>query len=179
MKYIALLRGINVGGNNKISMRELKTCFENAGLQNVITYINSGNILFDCDELDTLAIAMKCEKAIEQQFKLAIRLALIDAYTLKDAMEHTPVWWGSDQSSNHNVLFVIAPATVDEVLSDIGEIRPEYEKISYHSSLIFWSVQIQGISRARWSKIVGTNAYKNVTVRNANTAIRLLELAFS
>lgn len=47
MKYIALLRGINVGGKNKISMSDLKEGFENAGFRNTRTYINSGNVIFD------------------------------------------------------------------------------------------------------------------------------------
>ena len=47
MKFIALLRGINVGGNNKVSMSELKVIFEQAGMQNVSTYINSGNVIFE------------------------------------------------------------------------------------------------------------------------------------
>ncbi len=50
MKYIALLRGINVGGKNKVSMNDLKLCFENAGFKNVVTYINSGNVIFDSEE---------------------------------------------------------------------------------------------------------------------------------
>jgi len=50
MKYIALLRGINVGGNNKVSMTDLRTCFEDIGFTNVRTYINSGNIFFESSE---------------------------------------------------------------------------------------------------------------------------------
>lgn len=179
MKYIALLRGVNVGGNNKISMRDLKTCFENAGFQNTMTYINSGNVLFDSDEEDASALAKKCEEIIERQFGFSIRLALIDANALKEALEHAPEWWGNDPDSKHNAIFLIEPAKAKDVVADVGAIKPEYERLDAYNEVIFWSAQIKTFSRTRWSKIVGTKAYQNVTIRNSNTAKQLLELAFS
>ena len=59
MKYVALLRGINVGGNNKVSMTELKTCLEEAGFENVSTYINSGNVLFESEANDAVKLAQR------------------------------------------------------------------------------------------------------------------------
>lgn len=179
MKYIALLRGINVGGNNKVPMSELKACFETAGFQNVTTYINSGNVLFDSDERDILLLAARCEKMIERQFGFPVRVALIEANALKEALEHAPSWWGGDPAAKHNAIFIIAPATAEEIMADVGAIKPEYERLDYYRQVIFWSAQIETFSRTRWSKIVGTGAYQNVTIRNSNTAKRLLELAFS
>lgn len=55
-RFVALLRGINVGGNNIIKMADLKTCFEEMGFANVVTYIQSGNVLFDSNETDQLKL---------------------------------------------------------------------------------------------------------------------------
>lgn len=63
MNYVALLRGVNVGGKNKVSMSELKVCFEDLGYQNVSTYINSGNILFTSSK-SAAALAKEIEATL-------------------------------------------------------------------------------------------------------------------
>jgi uncharacterized protein (DUF1697 family) len=176
MKYIALLRGVNVGGKNKVAMSALKTCFENAGFQNVMTYINSGNVIFDSIEHNIEKLMKKCEEILEKEFGFTITLALIDAGSLKEALDNAPQWWGSDPDAKHNAIFVIQPATAREVIEEAGEIKPEYEKLSAYKDIIFWSAPSETFSRTRWSKIVGTKAYKNITIRNANTTKKLLEL---
>ncbi|SHK99039.1 DUF1697 domain-containing protein [Desulforamulus aeronauticus] len=179
MKYIALLRGINVGGKNKVSMSDLKTCFENAGLLNTRTYINSGNVIFDSEEQDTTKLIKKCEEILEKEFGFPISLAIIDATTLKEALEHVPEWWGDDPNSKHNAIFVIQPATAKEIIADVGEIKPEDEQLYAYKEIIFWSAPLKTFSRTRWSKVVGTKAYQNITIRNANTTKKLLELVLS
>lgn len=176
MKFIALLRGINVGGNNIISMPTLKRCFEEVGFGNVVTYINSGNIIFDSDETDTARLVEMCEAAIEDCFGFHIICSVISADDLKAAMAQAPSWWGEDANSSHNALFAIAPTTAEEILSDIGEIKHEYEQVEVHEPIIFWSTPIATKGKTRYSKIAGTKAYKFVTIRNANTTKKLLEL---
>ena len=75
-KYIALLRGINVGGHNIIKMSNLKAVFERRGFQSVVTYINSGNIIFDSG-LDELSAKTVCEKLITEDFSLDIPVCVI------------------------------------------------------------------------------------------------------
>lgn len=176
MKYIALLRGINVGGKNKISMRDLKACFENAGFSNIMTYINSGNVIFDSEIESTTKLSKRCEGIIEEEFGFPIRVAIMDINTLKEALEHVPEWWGEDQNSKHNAIFVIQPATAKEVSEEVGEIKPEYEKIYVYKDIIFWSAPLKTFSRTQWSKVVGKKAYNHITIRNANTTKKLLEL---
>ncbi|MBR0599961.1 DUF1697 domain-containing protein [Sinanaerobacter chloroacetimidivorans] len=176
MRYIALLRGINVGGKNKVSMSDLKACFEHAGYQNVITYINSGNVLFDSEEQELRRLTEECAKMIEKEFGFPIGIVLIHVDTLKEALEHAPDWWDEDSESKHNAIFVIPPATAEEVIAEVGSIKPEYEKIAVCNEIIFWSAPLKTFSRTRWSKIVGTKTYRNITIRNANTAKKLLEV---
>ncbi len=179
MQYIALLRGINVGGKNKVPMSDLKNCFENAGFLNTMTYINSGNVIFDSEEQSTIMLVKKCEEIIQKEFGFPIRLALIDVSTLKDALDHIPEWWGDDSNSKHNAIFVIQPSNAKEVIINVGKIKPEYEQVYAYKEIIFWSAPLKTFSRTRWSKVVGTKAYQNITIRNANTTKRLLELALS
>ncbi len=178
-KYIALLRGINVGGKNSISMKDLKAAFEENGFANVTTYINSGNVLFDWDQTDEASLSECCEKIIEKSLGLSVRVTIITAEKLKAALSHAPSWWGADPEEKHNAIFVIPPATAEEVIAEVGEINPKYEKLDLYENVIFWSASFKYFSRTKWSKIVGTKAYQNVTIRNANTTRKLSELAFS
>lgn len=177
MKYIALLRGINVGGKNKLSMPELRSAFETHGFSEVSTYINSGNVLFSSDGTDVLALKEKCCALIQIHFQMDIPVAVISAQALTDALAHAPSWWNADKDSKHNAIFVIPPATPEAMCGQIGEIKPEYEQVDSYGSVIFWSAPAKTFSRTRWSKVAGSAAYGSITIRNANTAFKLAELA--
>jgi uncharacterized protein (DUF1697 family) len=178
MRYIALLRGVNVGGKNKVPMSDLKACFENAGFLNVRTYINSGNVIFDSEEQSIIKLAERCKEIMKSKFQFPINLALIEVNTLKEALEHAPEWWGDDANSKHNAIFVIQPAAAKEVIEEAGKVKPEYEQIYAYKEIIFWSAPMETFAHTRWSKVAGTKAYENITIRNANTTKKLLELAF-
>lgn len=176
MKYIALLRGINVGGNNKVAMADLKTCFEDAGLQNVTTYINSGNVIFESGMTNIAELITHCEQAIEKQFGFHVICSVIAAETLADALRHAPAWWNKGEAK-HNAIFVIAPRRAKDIAQEIGGANPEYEKVAVHEPVIFWSAPVETFSRTRYSKIVSSKAYQFVTIRNANTTLKLAELS--
>lgn len=175
-KYVCLLRGINVGGNNKIAMADLKELFREGGFDDVTSYINSGNILFSSEETDQDELKTTIEKLIAERFQTVIPVAVISAAELEAASAHVPEWWDRDPEEKHNALFVIPPATAEEVIAAVGETRPEYERIAYYGPVIFWSAKLKFFSRTRWSKIVGTPAYASVTIRNANTFKKLVRL---
>ena len=172
-KYVALLRGVNVGGKNKVAMPLLKAAFEKAGFSEVSTYINSGNIIFSAESTDILALQQKCRQAIMDAFQLDIAVAIISADDLREALDHAPIWWDKDRESKHNAIFVIAPANCDSVMASVGESKPEFEQVSHYGRVIFWSAPIKTFSKTRWSRIVSTSAYDSITIRNANTAKKL------
>ncbi len=176
-RYIALLRGVNVGGKNTISMKTLKELFEKNGFHEVLTYINSGNIIFSCENADLEGLKAHLEALILENFGLNIALLLISAEELRQALDNAPSWWDSDEASKHNAIFVIPPFSVEEIFARVGEIKPEYEKVGFHGRVIFWSAPLDTFSKTRWSKIVGTAVYEQVTIRNANTAKKLASLA--
>ena len=147
-----------------------------AGFQNVSTYINSGNVLFEHDKTDIVSLIAQCRESLEKEFGFPISLSVIDAPALKEALEHAPEWWGDDPESKHNAIFVIPPAAPDDIIAQVGAAKPEYEKVASYQNVIFWSAPLKTFSRTRWSKIVGTKAYQNITIRNATTTRKLLGL---
>lgn len=175
--YIALLRGVNVGGKNAVSMAVLKAALEEAGFSQVSTYINSGNVFFSCKETDVVDLQQKCRGVIMDRFGLDIALAVITAQELADALNHAPDWWDGDKESKHNAIFAIAPADAEAIITEVGATKPEYEKVAHHGRVVFWTAPLKTFSRTRWSKVVSTSAYSSVTIRNANTTKKLLQLS--
>lgn len=175
MVYIALLRGVNVGGKNRVPMKDLKETFLKIGFTNVSTYINSGNILFDTDSAMTeQELQNVCQQEIEAAFGFPVAVTIISVEALADAVQHAPKWWDNDPDYRHNTLFVIHPTTAEEVLLAIGEINEDLEKVAYYNNVIFWASSIDKRGYTRYAKIAGTKAYKQVTIRNANTTKKLL-----
>ena len=115
MKYIALLRGVNVGGKNKMIMADLKSSFERNGFQNVATYINSGNVIFDSDIADETTLKTVCEKRISADFDLNIPVCVISSADLREALAHAPKWWKKEPNTRHDAFFVIPPMTAAEI----------------------------------------------------------------
>lgn len=176
-KYIALLRGINVGGKNKIAMPLLKQIFEEIGFTEVVTYINSGNVVFSSDCLDRNELIKQCEAAIASKLSLTIPVNIVSASELAETLSHAPEWWDDDKDTIHYAIFLIPPISVEEVFAAVGEIKPEYEKIAHHERVIFWSAPAKTFAKSRWSKIASSSVNQQVTIRNANTVNKLLKLS--
>lgn len=176
-KYIALLRGVNVGGKNKVSMADLRRTFETYGFSDVSTYINSGNIFFTSDEDDSLTLKTICQNLIQEAFNLEIPVFVLPTEDLIAALDHAPEWWNQDKESINNVIFVIPPMTFGGLLAEIGEPKLEYEQILAHGNTIYWTAPLKTYSRSKWSHL-NTNAIKkHVTIRNANTMNKLVALS--
>lgn len=172
-RFICLMRGINVGGKNMVAMKALKDVFEELGFVGVQTYINSGNILFQSGLSEPMALQADIRNALKTSLNLDVDLMIIGAEELAEALAHAPKWWGVSPESKHNAIFVIPPATSEEIISGVGEVKPEYEKVAWYGQIIFWSAPLATFSRTRWSQIVKSKYYGSITIRNANTAKKL------
>jgi len=176
-KHIALLRGINVGGKNKIAMPVLKAAFEVAGFAEVSTYINSGNVIFSAERKDTAVLKQRCRQIIMDTFGLDIITVVISAEEYADTLNYAPDWWDNDAESKHNAIFVIKPISAAEVIKSVGETKPGYEQAASYGQVIFWSAPIKTFSQTRWAQMVSAKTlYNSITIRNANTAKKLLLL---
>lgn len=119
-KYIALLRGINVGGNNKVPMPELKKQFEQNGFTDVVTYINSGNVIFSSDNTNEEELKKECEILITDKFHLNIPVTIISGKDLSTALDNAPSWWNIEEmvvgSSIYNSITIRNANTINKLL---------------------------------------------------------------
>lgn len=175
MIYVALLRGINVGGNNKIDMKMLTATLARVGMKSVVTYINSGNVIF-VDELHTKTdITELLEKAIFEDFKLDIKVLIRSLDDFESMMKILPESWKNDKEMKSDILFLweeVDQETVDAKLV----INPQIDTVLYTPGEILWSVHKDNMTQSGLVKIVGTALYKKVTVRNVNTARKVYEI---
>lgn len=176
-KYVALLRGINVGGKNKISMGELKPAFEEYGFENVRTYINSGNVIFSSDIKDKLKLIKIIEAIIVEKFGLDIPVLVVSSKELKDLSKEIPDWWGNgDKEKSHNTIFVLPPKTSEHIVLKMGQANQGFENIKIHKNMILWSVELKKYSKSKWAQINSSVVSNDVTLRNANTTRKLISL---
>ena len=129
-RYIALLRGINISGKNKVPMAELKKGFETLAFVEVKTYLNSGNVIFSSDEDNIRKLTDKIEEMIKNQFGLDIPVFVLSREALEDILQNAPDWWGSENKEIYdNLIFIIPPAAFSDVYNEIGEPKKELERI--------------------------------------------------
>ncbi|WP_214626038.1 DUF1697 domain-containing protein [Paenibacillus agaridevorans] len=175
MVYIALLRGINVGGNNKINMKELKATFERAGLSNVVTYINTGNIIFTDDSRTAPELSSLLEEAIASDFGLSIRVMVRTIEQIEAIMAALPEHWANDGEMKSDVLYLWEEIDNESVLEGL-KLAPEIDRVIYVPGAVLWSYDRQHAGRSGMNKIIGTKFYSSVTVRNVNTARKIYDL---
>ncbi|MFC4714279.1 DUF1697 domain-containing protein [Planococcus dechangensis] len=171
MIYTALLRGINVGGNNKIDMKQLKSAFEQSGMDSVKTYINSGNIVFT-DERPKEEVAAVLEAAIINSFGLRIKVLVYSLDQFRLIAEAVPKEWTNDDQLKSDVLFLWEEIDSEAVLDQLP-LKPEIDRIQYVPGAILWSVDRNKVTKSGMAKIVGTKLYKLMTIRNVNTVRKL------
>lgn len=174
MIYVALLRGINVGGNNKVEMKRLKAVFERAGMKNVVTYINSGNIIFEDDSVPPGKLADLLEGVIKDEFGLAIRVLLKDIKTMRAIVGALPDEWQNNDVMRCDVLFLWQEIDTPKIMDQLT--FKDFEQVRYVKGALFWSVARENATRSSLPKIIGTDIYKKMTIRNCNTTRKLLAM---
>jgi len=172
MIYVALLRGINVGGNNKVDMKRLKAAFERVGLKKVVTYINSGNIIFEDTDIPYTKLADLLERVIKEEFGLDIRVLLKSLDTMKTIVGALPKEWQNSDEMKCDVLFLWDEINTPEIMAQLT--FKDFEQVKYVAGALLWSVERKNATRSSLPKIVGTAMYKKMTIRNCNTARKLL-----
>jgi uncharacterized protein (DUF1697 family) len=175
-KYIALLRGINVGGNSLIKMAELKDCLLANGLKEVKTYIASGNIIFSSAETDQEKLAAKINKAIKAEFGLDVAVLLLSESQYEKIVKDIPKDFGTEEGWRYNVLFLLPPYDMNQVLEDVGEFKPDIESLTPGEGVLYQSVFMKKYGRTSTSKLASKPVYKKMTIRNLNTTRKLLDL---
>lgn len=176
-RYMALLRGINISGKNKVVMAELKKEFESLKFEDVKTYLNSGNVIFSSQE-NIEKITKQIEEMLKKNYDFKIPVFVLEQGKLKVILEHAPIWWGSDDKIIYdNLIFMIPPVTFKEVFEEIAEAKEGLEKIQNYKDVIFWSFSRKDYQKTNWwPKTTNTNVSKKLTIRTANTVRKIVRM---
>ena len=177
MKYVALLRGINVGGKNRIKMADLKKCFEDLGFENVITYIQSGNVIFETDKSASSA-AKQIETALPKKFKLdsdSIKTLVLSQKQFKTIIDKAPKEFGK-KPDKYYYDFVFLKGITSEKAAREFESNPEVDTLWIGPGVIYHRRLTAKRTKSRMAKIVGKPVYKNVTIRSWSTTSKILAL---
>jgi len=174
--YVALLRGINVGGNNMVSMKELKAQFERLGFTDVSTYINSGNILFRATEPDPRKIEEHIDAMLARKFHLNGRTVVRNHDEMKRLVKTISKRWGTpDATVRYNVIFLRhtldSKKTVQELGADL-----DVDDVVYCPGALLWSLRNDVAARSTLMKKMSKPLYKDTTVRNLNTTLKVFAL---
>lgn len=178
MKYVALLRGINVGGNSRVEMSKLKGAFEGYGFYGVRTYINSGNIVFSADHAPT---AVDVVRVLEKAFGFVIPTLVLSAEKIQAIADAIPSDWSNDapqpdgSGQRSDVVYLFDELNSPDVIEKLG-IHSDIETAIYVDGALLHNVSRLNQGRSALVKMIGTPNYKLVTIRNVNTTRRLAEL---
>jgi len=173
--FVALLRGVNVGGNSMISMRALKESFEATGFTNVTTYINSGNIIFTTKENDARKLERKIEQMLSRNHQLGSKVVIRSVAEMEKLVKSLPPSWDGDSKWRYNVIFLRHSIDSEKILADLP-IKSDIEEIFYRPGTLLWSAQASEASRSNMVKLSSRKIYQDMTIRNLNTTRKLYEL---
>ena len=175
MRYVALLRGINVGGKSIIRMADLKECVEALGHEDVSTFIASGNVLFGTAERDAAKLETELERALETRFELPITVVVRSRAELARIVKAIPADWIGEGSLRVNVAFL--RRTLDgRTLARELQPREGVDELVATKAALIWATRRDALTRSGMQKLVQSARYRDMTVRNLNTTLKLHEL---
>lgn len=175
-RYIALLRGINISGKNKISMSELKEGFTELGFVEIATYLNSGNVTFTTIIEDKEILSNKIKAMIRDRFDLDIPVFSVSQEELEEVLCNAPDWWGNDKKEIYdNLIFLMPSLSYEEFYDEIGNPKAEYEKVYHYKNTVFWSFSRKEYQKTNWwSKTAKAKVSDRITIRTANTVKKIV-----
>ena len=176
MRYILLLRGINVGGKNKVSMSNFKELLKNSGFKNVTSYINSGNLFFDSDE-DQESCVSNIRYLLETNYDFSIPFALLTKEEYLEEREKLPDWWNEDLA-RRDILFFSSDLDKTSVLDFLDKIVFYNEIVYVGKCAVFWGKynESEYLKTSYHKKLMKQDFYKKITIRNGNTFERIAEI---
>ena len=175
--YALLLRGINVGGKNKLPMAGLKAFLEELGCSRVATYIASGNAVLACDQPAEQVQAL-IEAGLPGRFPLdseLVKALVLRREQLQAVVERRPAGFGEQPETYHYDAIFLMGIDAAEAMR-VFDPRPGVDRVWAGEGVIYSERLSAQRSRSRLTKIIGTPAYQSMTIRNWNTTTRLLEM---
>jgi uncharacterized protein (DUF1697 family) len=174
-RYVALLRGINVGGNNLIRMADLRACLEADGFDDVRTYIQSGNVVFTASG-SSATLTARLERTLSKEFGYEATVAVRSARQFRAIVDGAPEGFGADRERyRSDVIFLMPPLTPARAIADVPT-REGVDRAWTGPAVLYFERLAARASQSRLSKIVSLPIYRSLTIRNWATTCKLLEM---
>ena len=175
--YLLLLRGINVGGKNKVPMADLRNCLEDLGFSRVVTYIASGNVIVESDKRPD-EIQSQTEAMLTQKFKLdsqLIKVLVLSQAQLQSVIDNKPAGFGEQPEKYYSDAIFLMGIDTAQALA-VFDPREGVDKVWPGNGVIYSQRLGSQRTKSRLGKIVGTPPYKSMTIRNWNTTMALSKM---
>jgi uncharacterized protein (DUF1697 family) len=174
-RYVALLRGINVGGRNLVAMADLREAFEADGYEAVTTYIQSGNVLFESDA-PRRSLENDIEAVVERRFGVPLVVVVRSHAQLRNVVERAPDGFGSAPDIHHSdVIFLKAALSAQQAMR-VVELRHGVDQAWPGTGVLYFQRVSERRAQSRMSRIVSTPEYQRMTIRSWKTTTALLSL---
>ncbi|WP_339317729.1 DUF1697 domain-containing protein [Paenibacillus sp. FSL R10-2734] len=174
--YIALLRGINVGGNKIIKMQDLKTMFQSIGFQNVRTYIQSGNVLFESDEESKSLLSGVIERQIQEVFGFDVSVIIRTLAELENTIANNPFQLSEPEDFKRWYVSFLPAEPSAEALDKLRIYEEGPDKIRFvgREMYVLYEVSVSQspLFKVPFDKILGMS----ITARNWNTVNKLVAM---
>lgn len=171
--YLALLRGINVGGKNLIKMPDLRACFEKMSFKDVTTYIQSGNVIFNSTVNDIPQLTEKIEKELTKTFSYKSKIVLLTSEQVSAIVNGAPAGFGkAPEEFKYDVLFLRDSLKASEAIVSFRT-REGVDSVYEGPNVIYFSRLIARAGQSYLSEIISLPIYKEMTIRNWNTTSKL------
>jgi uncharacterized protein (DUF1697 family) len=176
-RYVALLRGINVGGKNLIPMAGLKACFEGQGFDDVRTYIQSGNVVFTAPTSSEAVLTRRVERMLTSAFDHYTASVVIRSRTqMRSIVQRAPDGFGTEPTRyRDDVIFLKPPLTARTVVASVPT-KEEVDRIWAGTGVVYFSRLTSRAAQSRLSRVVSMPIYQQMTIRNWNTTTKLMAL---
>lgn len=169
MKYIALLRGINVGGNSRVEMKTLRSQFEALGFTDVATYINSGNVVFS-SKLKQKDVLKKITALFAKEYAFPIPVIVKTAKQMRDIANAIPKNWKQDAKDFRSDVAYLFPEADSASSLQLLPMNKDLVDMRYVKGALMWHLNRKNVGKSKLNKLIGSKIYKLMTMRNINTA---------
>ena len=168
-RYALLVRGINVGGKNKVVMAQLRQELTELGLEKVETYINSGNIFFTSTD-PKARLVEKLEAFFAVHYPFIQSFSLLSQEDYEEEVENLPAWWNEDLARK-DVLFYTEGLDVEQVIATVESLELKDEVLHFGKLGIFWGKfsEESYYATAYHKYLLKMPFYRQITIRNAKT----------